>query len=87
MATIIEINSKVMNFANDYEHEKQKVMRTLWSCKTLLQLEIAENFFKVLKNKWKEVMKVNATIRLLVEVDEYKFYKEFNSMEAQFKYA
>jgi hypothetical protein len=87
MATIIEINSKVMNFANDYEHEKQKVMKTLWSCKTLPQLEIAENFFKVLKNKWKEVMKVNATIRLLVEVDEYKFYKEFSSMEAQFKYA
>ena len=77
MATIKEINQRVIEFGHNYEHEKQRVMKTLLSCKNIPQLENAENFFKVLKNKWKLVLESNATIRTLVEIDEHKFYKEF----------
>jgi hypothetical protein len=75
-----------IEFAHDYEQEKQRVMKALWSCTNVQQLDCAENFFKALKNKWSEVLQTNATIKMLVEVDEYKFYQEFNSMYAQFNY-
>jgi hypothetical protein len=75
-----------IEFAHNYEQEKQRVMKALWSCTNVQQLDCAENFFKALKNKWSEVLQTNATIKMLVEVDEYKFYREYNSMRAQFSY-
>lgn len=76
----------VIEFAHNYEQEKQRVMKALSSCKNVKQLDCAENFFNALKNKWSEVLQTNATIKMLVEVDEHKFYQEFNSMYAQFNY-
>lgn len=86
MYKVNQIESRVLAFANDYEHQKQRVMKALWSCKNIPQLESAENFFKVLKNYWSEAIQVNSTIKLLVETDEEKFYREFNSMYAEFRY-
>ena len=76
----------VIEFAHNYEQEKQKVMKALWSCQTIPQLECAKNYFNLLLKKWECVLKVNATIKMLVEIDESKFYKDLNSMHAQFSY-
>jgi hypothetical protein len=76
----------VIEFAHNYEQEKQRVMKTLWSCKTIPQLECAKNYFNLLLKKWEDVLRVNSTIKMLVEVDEHKFYREYNSMRAQFSY-
>ena len=76
----------VVDFAHDYQTDREKVMRSLWSCKTIGQVEHAEKFFRVLKNKWSNTINSNSTIKLLFEVDEHKFYREFNSMIAQFRY-
>lgn len=86
MTTIKQINDGLIEFGHNYETEKQVVMKALWSCKNIPQLECAENFFKALKNKWGQVLQTNATIKMLVEIDESKFYKDLNSMHAQFSY-
>jgi hypothetical protein len=86
MTTIKQINQRVIEFGHNYEHEKQRVMKTLLSCKNIPQLENAKNYFKLLLKKWDDVLENNATIRTLVEIDEHKFYKEYNSMCAQFNY-
>ena len=66
----------VSEFGTNYQTEKSKVFKTLWSCKTEGQLRVAEKFFLVLKNKWKRVTDNNSTIKLLVDIDEMKFYKD-----------
>jgi len=63
-------------FGHHYENEKSKVFKTLWSCRNEPQLKVAENFFIVLKNKWKNVIDNNQTIKILVDIDELKFYKD-----------
>lgn len=70
-------------FGHFYQSEKSKVFSTLWSCKTEPQLRVAENFFQVLKNKWKIVTDNNTTIKTLVEIDELQFYRDlqFRSVE------
>jgi hypothetical protein len=76
-----------IEFAHNYEQDKQRAMKMLWSCKTIPQLECAKNYFNLLLKKWEDVLKTNSTIKMLVEVDEYKFYKEFHSMYAEFRFS
>jgi hypothetical protein len=64
---------EVIDFANDYPNERERVFKTLEGCKTIEQVEIAKNYFNALKQKWGVVMDKNSTVRLMVEVDEQRF--------------
>lgn len=72
-------------FGHNYEGEKSKVFKTLWSCRNEGQLRVAENFFQVLKNKWKVVTDNNQTIKILVDIDEAKFYKDMHLLLSEMK--
>lgn len=75
----------IIEYAHNYQIDREKVMRTLLSCKTIPQVEHAENFFLALKNKWLNVISTNSTIKVLFDIDEHKFYREYHSMVAQFR--
>ncbi len=64
---------EVIDFANDYPNERERVFKTLEGCKNIEQVEIAKNYFNALKQKWTVVMDKNSTVRLMVEVDEQRF--------------
>jgi hypothetical protein len=64
---------EVIDFANDYPNERERVFKTLEGCKNIEQIGIAKNYFNALKQKWTVVMDKNSTVRLMVEVDEQRF--------------
>jgi hypothetical protein len=64
---------EVIDFANDYPNERERVFKTLEGCKNIEQIGIARNYFNALKQKWNVVMDKNSTVRLIVEVDEQRF--------------
>jgi hypothetical protein len=64
---------EVIDFANDYPNERERVFKTLEGCKNIEQIGIAKNYFNALKQKWTVVMDKNSTVRLIVEVDEQRF--------------
>jgi hypothetical protein len=63
----------VIDFANDYPTERERVFKTLEGCKNIEQVGIARNYFNALKQKWGVVMNKNSTIQLMVNIDEQKF--------------
>jgi len=70
---------EVIKFAHDYITDRERVFKALESCETIEQLEIAENYFKVLKKKWSDAMRMNALAKLMFEVDEEKFMTELKN--------
>ncbi len=67
---------EVIDFANDYPNERNKVFKTLEGCKNLEHLKVAEKYFAALKQKWSCVSDKNITVKLMVVVDEKRFLSE-----------
>jgi hypothetical protein len=65
-----------IDFANEYPIERDRVFKTLESCRNLEHLEVAEKYFAALKQKWSCVSDKNMTVKLMVEVDEKRFLSE-----------
>lgn len=64
----------VIKFAYDYPNERDKVFKTLETCQTIHQIEVAKNYFNALIQKWSNVMNSNKTIYLIVSADQDRFF-------------
>jgi hypothetical protein len=75
----------VIKFAHDYPIERERVFKTLESCKNKGQLETTKRYFNALKQKWVDAIQNNITIKLMVDTDENRFLSNLKQKETIFE--